>query len=140
MAGNTGLCITAARLPEWVICSLTGAQFFGRARPECPDRRRTLQGTARRAGLVRREGRAHVTLADLSLRCVRAGCATTAYWAPFVVVGEDAVRREAIDWSPFFATWELTGKFPAILDDAKYGIGGSIRSRLTGWMRRCRSW
>jgi 5-methyltetrahydrofolate--homocysteine methyltransferase len=26
-----------------------------------------------------------------------------------------------IDWSPFFATWELTGKFPAILDDAKFG-------------------
>ena len=26
-----------------------------------------------------------------------------------------------IDWSPFFATWELTGKYPAILDDAKYG-------------------
>ena len=26
-----------------------------------------------------------------------------------------------IDWTPFFATWELTGKFPAILDDAKYG-------------------
>src|SRR5207248_1717808 len=26
-----------------------------------------------------------------------------------------------IDWSPFFSTWELTGKYPAILDDAKYG-------------------
>jgi len=26
-----------------------------------------------------------------------------------------------IDWTPFFATWELSGKFPAILDDAKYG-------------------
>jgi 5-methyltetrahydrofolate--homocysteine methyltransferase len=26
-----------------------------------------------------------------------------------------------IDWSPFFATWELTGKFPAILDDSKFG-------------------
>ena len=26
-----------------------------------------------------------------------------------------------IDWSPFFATWELTGKFPAILDDPKLG-------------------
>jgi 5-methyltetrahydrofolate--homocysteine methyltransferase len=26
-----------------------------------------------------------------------------------------------IDWSPFFATWELNGKYPAILDDAKYG-------------------
>jgi 5-methyltetrahydrofolate--homocysteine methyltransferase len=26
-----------------------------------------------------------------------------------------------IDWSPFFSTWELTGKFPAILDDARMG-------------------
>jgi 5-methyltetrahydrofolate--homocysteine methyltransferase len=26
-----------------------------------------------------------------------------------------------IDWSPFFATWELNGKFPAILDDPKFG-------------------
>ncbi len=26
-----------------------------------------------------------------------------------------------IDWSPFFATWELTGKYPAILDDKTVG-------------------
>ena len=26
-----------------------------------------------------------------------------------------------IDWSPFFSTWELSGKFPAILDDDKFG-------------------
>ena len=26
-----------------------------------------------------------------------------------------------IDWTPFFATWELTGKYPAILDDQKFG-------------------
>jgi 5-methyltetrahydrofolate--homocysteine methyltransferase len=26
-----------------------------------------------------------------------------------------------IDWTPFFATWELKGKFPTILDDATYG-------------------
>jgi 5-methyltetrahydrofolate--homocysteine methyltransferase len=32
-----------------------------------------------------------------------------------------AELQDYIDWSPFFATWELTGKFPAILDDAKYG-------------------
>ncbi len=32
-----------------------------------------------------------------------------------------AELRDYIDWSPFFATWELTGKYPAILDDAKYG-------------------
>jgi 5-methyltetrahydrofolate--homocysteine methyltransferase len=32
-----------------------------------------------------------------------------------------AELRDYIDWSPFFATWELTGKYPAILDDPKYG-------------------
>ncbi len=26
-----------------------------------------------------------------------------------------------IDWTPFFATWELTGRFPMILDDNKVG-------------------
>ena len=26
-----------------------------------------------------------------------------------------------IDWSPFFMAWEMRGKYPAILDDAKYG-------------------
>jgi 5-methyltetrahydrofolate--homocysteine methyltransferase len=26
-----------------------------------------------------------------------------------------------IDWTPFFSTWELNGKYPAILDDAKLG-------------------
>ncbi len=26
-----------------------------------------------------------------------------------------------IDWTPFFMTWELSGKFPAILDDPKFG-------------------
>jgi 5-methyltetrahydrofolate--homocysteine methyltransferase len=26
-----------------------------------------------------------------------------------------------IDWTPFFQTWELTGRFPAILDDTKVG-------------------
>jgi 5-methyltetrahydrofolate--homocysteine methyltransferase len=28
---------------------------------------------------------------------------------------------ERIDWTPFFQTWELTGRFPAILDDPKVG-------------------
>jgi 5-methyltetrahydrofolate--homocysteine methyltransferase len=28
---------------------------------------------------------------------------------------------DTIDWSPFFATWELNGKYPAILDDAAMG-------------------
>ncbi|MGP8123344.1 MAG: methionine synthase [Xanthobacteraceae bacterium] len=28
---------------------------------------------------------------------------------------------DCIDWTPFFQTWELTGRFPAILDDPKAG-------------------
>src|SRR5262249_60210103 len=28
---------------------------------------------------------------------------------------------EALGWTPFFQTWELAGRFPAILDDAKVG-------------------
>jgi 5-methyltetrahydrofolate--homocysteine methyltransferase len=33
---------------------------------------------------------------------------------------------EYIDWSPFFSTWELAGKFPAILDDKI--VGDAARS------------
>lgn len=29
---------------------------------------------------------------------------------------------EFIDWTPFFLSWELRGKYPAILEDATYGI------------------
>jgi len=29
--------------------------------------------------------------------------------------------RQRIDWTPFFAAWELKGKFPQILDDKRYG-------------------
>ncbi|HKJ80863.1 MAG TPA: methionine synthase, partial [Ignavibacteriaceae bacterium] len=29
--------------------------------------------------------------------------------------------REYIDWTPFFQTWELKGKYPAILNNEKYG-------------------
>jgi 5-methyltetrahydrofolate--homocysteine methyltransferase len=29
--------------------------------------------------------------------------------------------REFIDWSPFFHTWELRGRYPAIFDHEKYG-------------------
>jgi 5-methyltetrahydrofolate--homocysteine methyltransferase len=32
-----------------------------------------------------------------------------------------AELTDTIDWSPFFATWELNGKYPAILDDAAMG-------------------
>lgn len=30
--------------------------------------------------------------------------------------------RQFIDWAPFFIAWEMSGKFPAILTDAKVGV------------------
>ncbi|MDR1855129.1 MAG: methionine synthase, partial [Azoarcus sp.] len=32
-----------------------------------------------------------------------------------------ATLRDYIDWTPFFQTWDLSGRYPAILDDAKVG-------------------
>jgi 5-methyltetrahydrofolate--homocysteine methyltransferase len=32
-----------------------------------------------------------------------------------------AALRDVIDWSPFFQTWDLSGRFPKILDDATVG-------------------
>ena len=32
-----------------------------------------------------------------------------------------ATLREFIDWSPFFHTWELRGRYPAIFEHEKYG-------------------
>jgi 5-methyltetrahydrofolate--homocysteine methyltransferase len=33
-----------------------------------------------------------------------------------------ATLRPYIDWTPFFITWQLTGKYPAILDDKTVGL------------------
>jgi 5-methyltetrahydrofolate--homocysteine methyltransferase len=44
--------------------------------------------------------------------------------APGVTVFDDyplAELVERIDWTPFFSAWELSGRFPAILDDAVVG-------------------
>ena len=42
-----------------------------------------------------------------------------------------------IDWSPFFATWELTGKYPAILDDPALGEAArSLHADAQDMLRR----
>jgi 5-methyltetrahydrofolate--homocysteine methyltransferase len=42
-----------------------------------------------------------------------------------------------IDWTPFFATWELTGTFPAILDDAQ--VGAAARELYEDALRMLRT-
>ncbi len=49
----------------------------------------------------------------------------------------DLVPR--IDWTPFFATWELRGRYPDILADAEVGRRGPRPPRGRAW-RCCSGW
>jgi 5-methyltetrahydrofolate--homocysteine methyltransferase len=67
-----------------------------------------------------------LTLADARARKLKLTFDATTSPAPaFVGVRNLSVELSDlvpwIDWSPFFHTWELTGRYPAILDDAKKG-------------------
>ena len=44
---------------------------------------------------------------------------------------------ERIDWSPFFQTWEMKGRYPAILKDSKYGTEATrLHSDAVALLRR----
>jgi 5-methyltetrahydrofolate--homocysteine methyltransferase len=66
-------------------------------------------------------------LADARANAVRADFAKTPPTKPAFLgiksfdAYDLAELAEYIDWTPFFQTWELTGRFPAILDDPKVG-------------------
>ena len=76
----------------------------GRAREDpAADRRRARQPVPRRLGRLR------AAAADAS---PARGCSTS--W-------DLADLARYIDWTPFFQTWELKGRYPAILDDAAQG-------------------
>ena len=65
-------------------------------------------------------------------------------WAAYAAAAADASSARAsstsydlaelvpyIDWTPFFQTWELKGRYPAILDDPRAGRGGARSSSTT---------
>ena len=73
------------------------------------------------------EDKKRLTLGDARGNALRLDWSSYAPPAPSFLgtkVIEDYAIAELIDyidWSPFFSTWELTGKFPGILDDEKFG-------------------
>ena len=86
------------------------------ARGEENKRRLSLDGRARE--------RAEARLGELSRRRSRRFLGTRVF--------DDYPIAELvayIDWTPFFATWELAGKFPAILDDDEVRRGGALALR-----------
>ena len=52
-----------------------------------------------------------------------AGCVVTPKFLGVKVLADYPLEQllPTIDWSPFFAAWELRGRYPAILQDEKYG-------------------
>ena len=61
---------------------------------------------------------------DNAFRCDFAGKAPVAPKKPGQTVFDDFPLEELvplIDWTPFFATWEIKGRFPGVLTDNRYG-------------------
>ncbi|MCL4767656.1 MAG: methionine synthase [Hyphomicrobiaceae bacterium] len=100
-----------------------------------------------RDGHIRNEARkSRITLA--AARSNRFACDWSSYEPPAPrFLGTRAFRGydldeliPYIDWTPFFSTWELAGRFPAILDDNKVGAEArrlhadatALLARMTG--------
>jgi len=80
-----------------------------------------------RERLARRRQTPLASLAEVRANALTVTADEAAIVAP-AVLGRQVWRdiplaelRDRIDWTPFFSTWELAGKFPAILDDDKVG-------------------
>ncbi len=66
----------------------------------------TIEQARARKPAIKHDDSTHVTPAFLGVRNLDIDLADLVPW---------------IDWSPFFHTWELSGRYPAILDDPKKG-------------------
>jgi 5-methyltetrahydrofolate--homocysteine methyltransferase len=85
------------------------------------------------AKIAAAHARAQEDKARLSLSAARANAPKLDYTGLFAPVKPKLAGTRAlndypvaelvdyIDWTPFFQTWELSGKYPAILDDKKFG-------------------
>jgi 5-methyltetrahydrofolate--homocysteine methyltransferase len=96
------------------------------ARPEIDRENRAMQ-TKERENYAHRKQRKLVSYAEALRRRFVIDWEATALPRPtFVgarVLPDFPISEIAayIDWSPFFMTWEMSGKYPAILDDPKLG-------------------
>lgn len=98
--------------------------FCAVVRSEQSELRAQFEASAgRRALLAYEDARTRRFVADWSGDGTRV---TPAFWGARVLADVDlAALVPYIDWTPFFHTWELRGKFPAILD--KPDVGAAAR-------------
>jgi 5-methyltetrahydrofolate--homocysteine methyltransferase len=88
----------------------------------------------------RSEGAARLTIAAARANRAKMDWASTrpvrpAHAGPLVFDGYDLRElRTRIDWKPFFQAWELSGNFPAILDDPVVGEAARALFRDAGDM------
>ncbi len=94
---------------------------------EALDRDNRIFQQKEREAFAKRRQRKLVPYAEAVKRCFRIDWQKGQIAKPSFL-GERTLRdfplkeiREYIDWSPFFMAWELSGKYPQILSDAKVG-------------------
>ncbi|NTW81873.1 MAG: methionine synthase [Chlorobiaceae bacterium] len=88
---------------------------------------KTDQAALRESHAARNASESFVTLDEARNNRLHAGFDTSSVQKPLktgITLLENvtvAELRPYIDWTPFFAVWELHGRFPGIFDDARFG-------------------
>jgi 5-methyltetrahydrofolate--homocysteine methyltransferase len=77
------------------------------------------------------KAREHGLKTDWTTTCRRCRSSSACRCSPTYPLAEIA---EVIDWTPFFQTWELAGRYPKILDDE---VVGEAARNLFAMRRRC---
>jgi 5-methyltetrahydrofolate--homocysteine methyltransferase len=76
---------------------------------------------------TRQEAKTYITLVQARANRVKIDWTTTSYTKPSVIGRKEFISypleqiRKYIDWTPFFQTWMLAGRFPGILTDPVVG-------------------
>ena len=76
----------------------------------------------------RKQGKNYIPLADARANRIKIDWSTTQYTKPQFLGRKEFVKypleeiRKYIDWTPFFQTWMLAGRYPGILNDEVVGV------------------
>jgi len=116
--------VTDASRAVGVMSTLLSGQERGRYIADIRDD----YGRMREAHARKEAGKARITLAEARANAMKTDWGKAVPLRPSFLGrrsfnGFDLARLvDVIDWTPFFQTWEMKGRFPRILDDNVYGV------------------
>ncbi len=101
------------------LLSATGREAFVRQNAEKQEQMRKLFESSRKARSLLSLGQARERRTAIEWRSEDIGA--PAFTGARPIEASIAELAQWIDWSPFFHAWELKGRYPAILDNSRYG-------------------